>query len=656
MSGSTKETPKFTEEVIDIPYIQPLAMENEYCIKGPTDKFEPTGIQGTLVIPNQPTAKQLNENPNLIKRQQRVVVIAHGQNGHRNYVYQKVLAHTLAVEHGLYTFRFDFRNCGQSQNVDTIHGMTTYVERDDLTLVFDYLINKLKLIPAGLVGHSRGAQACMMWTLLQQARPDGGVYIPTVVNCSGRYRTELILDWYKKNSPDMFDGDNRYVLMPARRYNGQLTPYISQHETLTIAGYDLTQIKYLRKDTHVVTIHGDEDDIIPCEDAYLYDEALKGRHELHILKGANHNYVVTENHKSIIGGGEKKVKKSLVPEVVKIISASFSVEAENKRFFEREKTIGSTHNPVLPRWKEVEGVINFRDYGGYPIKAKRGTKRLWVKPGILFRSGKLDFITDKGMDAFIKLGIKQVFDVRSETELHLNDQYEEDNSSGPNDGLFHGPPGSGIVTTHVPLFSRENYSPEALAKRFQAYASNGFAKTYNEILQAGSSSTTFSDSQGFKQIFLWIRDNPGVPFLFHCSAGKDRTGIFAMLILLLLGVERDTIAHEYELSTIGYAPERDRIVQAAEAGFFNGRTELQFKNITSDGWKNLLSSRYETMIETMNMLDAKYGGVHHYLTNVVGLSEDDLEKIKSSLIYEGEPVGVVRTFYPSKIKQIPYKL
>lgn len=652
MASNKDSHPNFTEQVINIPFRQPLAMDNEVSVKSLSDMVDPTGIEGTLVIPKQYTARQLSQDPTLVRPQRRVVIVAHGQSGHRNYIYQKLLSHSLATKNGLHVFRFDFRNCGNSQNVDTSNGLNTDAENTDLTVVANYLKIELGLLPAALVGHSRGSNACMMWTLGQQLKGSEGIFIPSLINCSGRFRTELIFQWYKENEPDLDFYSTRYIPVKARRFVDrkdtagkpiEVVPYISRHEPISIASYDMDQIKYLRKDTQVLTIHGDKDDIINVKDAYLFDKALKGHHDLKIIKNSNHNYVSSD--RSVIGGGGfEKNARSLVPELVEIITKYLSVDEENKRFQKQAEVIASTHVKTsegnyiqLPRWqKQIKNVINFRDFGGYPVAEKKGIKRLWVKPGILYRCGKLDFADDNDKQAIADLGIKQVFDLRSNTELYPN-------KMGNSTGLFEGLPGSGIKTTHTPLFSEKEYNPEALARRFAAYAGNGFDKTYTEILTAGGLSGSF------KLIFEWIRDHPGVPFLIHCSAGKDRTGILAMLILLLLSVEKDTIAHEYQLTTLGYASERNRILEAAKTGFFEERSEKQFQGMTVGGWANLLSSRYETMIETLALLENKFGGVYHYLENVVGLSHQDLMQIKTSLLYEGDRVEVQRTFYPSKI-------
>ena len=65
---------------------------------------------------------------------------------------------------------------------------------------------------------------------------------------------------------------------------------------------------------------------------------------------------------------------------------------------------------------------------------------------------------------------------------------------------------------------------------------------------------------------------------------------------------------------------------------------VQFQNISTVGWRILLSSTYETMLETVELIGRKYGGVEHYLVNAVGLTLEDIETIRRNLLYDGEIV------------------
>lgn len=588
----------FEEEDIRILFKHPLDIENKVDITG-------TGIIGTLVTPS----KYCTQN-NLKHRQNRVVVLCHGQRGHRNYVYQKVLAHRLATEHGLHVFRFDFRNSGDSQHVDGPNGHTSQAEMSDISVVIDYLVYERKFVLAAIVAHSRAVQATFNWALLQQAKVNGH-FLPAIVNCSGRYRTNMVIDWMNKHLPgwstDKYNGELGF---PGKRFGKTEVVKSPPHEFVTIAGYDMDLVKYLRPDTTVLNIHGDADNVVPCEDAYYYDNHFKERSTLHIINNADHNYFLINKDGSPLGKDSQGRKANAVDQVVGIISDYLSVEKSNERFF---KLQGNLPNGKPRFISNVDTVINLRDFGGFPVNRWVKGKRQWIKPGLLFRSGRLDNV--KKPEQLLALGIKQVYDMRSTVEFEGGNVLKCD----------------GIVNTHVPLFSKVAYSPEALAKRFQTYAQNGFQKTYSEILEAGA--VTW-----FRDMFLWLRDHPDEGMLFHCSAGKDRTGIFAALLLLILGVNDDTVCHEYELSTMGYRPEREKILKLVDEGSLGSMVDSKLQNISSIGWRVLLSSTYETMLETLELINTKYGGVEHYLVNAVGLTLDDIDTIRQNLLYDGEPI------------------
>lgn len=106
--------------------------------------------------------------------------------------------------------------------------------------------------------------------------------------------------------------------------------------------------------------------------------------------------------------------------------------------------------------------------------------------------------------------------------------------------------------THVPsaMFTKADYSPAAMASRWKGYFEGpyGFPKVYAVILEKGA--------PYYRKIFLHLLQNHSIhsnkSIIVHCTAGKDRTGIFCMLLLGLCGVDDEIIANEYGLSSLGY--------------------------------------------------------------------------------------------------------
>ena len=119
------------------------------------------------------------------------------------------------------------------------------------------------------------------------------------------------------------------------------------------------------------------------------------------------------------------------------------------------KTTKTAH-PVLPSPPFIlaPGLANLRDAGGYAIDGQPGKA---IRRGILFRSADLTQLGDEGVPTLQRLGIKHVFDLRSDIELAK--------AGGQ-------PPKTwdGAARVYVPVFTSKDYSPEALAVRFRHYS------------------------------------------------------------------------------------------------------------------------------------------------------------------------------------------
>lgn len=103
-------------------------------------------------------------------------------------------------------------------------------------------------------------------------------------------------------------------------------------------------------------------------------------------------------------------------------------------------------------------------------------------------------------------------------------------------------------------------SPSDLYKHLSIFLNGpeGFALGYMTILESGK--TMIGKVLRFMATELSIKDRSSM--IIHCSAGKDRTGIFTAVLLGLCGVEDEIIAREYELSAIGYFDESMRCLYA----------------------------------------------------------------------------------------------
>jgi len=139
---------------------------------------------------------------------------------------------------------------------------------------------------------------------------------------------------------------------------------------------------------------------------------------------------------------------------------------------------------------------------------------------------------------------------------------------------------------------------------------------YSQILDHGG--------LAFGQILRYVRDNPHDACLFHCTAGKDRTGIIASILLKLAGVDDTSIAHDYALTRVGREPARAKIMERlSKEPMFASNNEAAL---------NMFTCREETMIAFLGLLKDKYGGVEEYLKQYTHLSEDDITTIRNNML------------------------
>jgi len=238
-----------------------------------------------------------------------------------------------------------------------------------------------------------------------------------------------------------------------------------------------------------------------------------------------------------------------------------------------------------------EGVVNFRDLGGY-ASSLGGTVRF----GRVFRSDRLDRMTSADHDRYTALGIRTIYDLRRDEERLVSpDPYP---------------------TEHVCIISslERNGHPKLGDEPPEMDGADLLRLLYRGILDHAGAD--------IGRIFTGFADPNGVPALFHCTAGKDRTGMIAAVLLEWLGVPRELVLDDYE-ATNAYrekAGERDTVERLVAQG------------VSPEAAAGLLSAPRWAMEETLGELDDDFGGVEHYLRTQAGLDDAVLGGLRASLL------------------------
>ena len=168
------------------------------------------------------------------------------------------------------------------------------------------------------------------------------------------------------------------------------------------------------------------------------------------------------------------------------------------------------------------GVENFRSIGGYKANGKK------VRQDMVYRSAKLDGITEEGKKMLDSLNIKTIIDFRDDEEVANSPSlYQRE----------------GLETLRIPILSGD-------VKQLIAHIMSGQLKRVDAQLVMCDIYHSFATNccKQYAQFLNILLNEANYPILFHCTAGKDRTGYAAALLLLLLGVQWNDVLNSYLLT------------------------------------------------------------------------------------------------------------
>ncbi len=252
---------------------------------------------------------------------------------------------------------------------------------------------------------------------------------------------------------------------------------------------------------------------------------------------------------------------------------------------------GNRHIPL-------DGGANLRDIGGY-----RTTDGRYVRWGQVYRSGTLAGLNDSDMVTLSGLGLQVVCDLRSDTEVQ--------------DTPDRLPAHTRYVRAPVNADRRGDRRARLWALLFDKQRlMTMIPEIYRRVID--------DHADAFGIVLRQLADPANLPALFHCTAGKDRAGLTAALLLLVLGVPEDVVIADYSLSNRHYA-------------FYARYTQhyvrrLAVFGVTSADMYPLLTADPQTLKGALGYMVEKYGSVTAYLRDRAGVDEPTLERIKANLL------------------------
>ena len=234
-----------------------------------------------------------------------------------------------------------------------------------------------------------------------------------------------------------------------------------------------------------------------------------------------------------------------------------------------------------------EACFNFRDIGGY--KTVDGRRVRW---GAVYRSDTLHRLTGNDLERALRLGVRTVIDLRSRGELDAHGRF---------------PRADHVAFHHLPL---EEEIPSEPPHRDLPEPPPG--EIYVAIAAAGRAAIANA---------LRVIAEGDHAVVFHCTAGKDRTGVLAALLLSSLGVPDESVVADYHLS--------ERSLRPAVAWAEANEPEWARRMAAFPPW--LLRSPAATMQAFLDALRERHGSIEDYLGDA-GVDAALVDRLRSRLL------------------------
>ncbi len=241
---------------------------------------------------------------------------------------------------------------------------------------------------------------------------------------------------------------------------------------------------------------------------------------------------------------------------------------------------------ITNRELRLEIAHNVRHLGGYSTSNGRTTH------DDIIRSASLHRLTDTGMRHLAEAGVTTIVDLRSNMELERD--------------VTPDPAPYGIRMVHAPVFQYDA-SPVGL----ESEAFPGYGVIYERFLDVGRNA--------YRTLFETAAEADG-RILFHCAAGKDRTGVAAALLLDLAGVDEATIIEDYTLTETLLAPMVAEWLPA-----------MQERGVDPERGKAMMAAPAEAMTSALAHLRGQFGNAEGYAREI-GVSDAVVSAVRSRMV------------------------
>lgn len=261
---------------------------------------------------------------------------------------------------------------------------------------------------------------------------------------------------------------------------------------------------------------------------------------------------------------------------------------------------------VADRSLHLASAPNLRDVGGYRTEDGR-----WVRMGLVFRSDGIDELSDADRATLEAVGVRLVCDLRTAYERDQTPDILPGGAEGlVLDVLADGEDVSRAVTEAI--LSGDSVAQDELL---------GEGAGRQLMIDGGAAYVSLPSARdSYSRMFRRFSDPESLPAMFHCSAGKDRTGWGTAALLSVLGVPRETVVADYLASNDYLAGSIEETL--AQAGALVDPALLEPVLAVDEAYQQ---SSFDTV-------EAEYGTIVDYAVEGLGLDEATIEALRDQLL------------------------
>jgi protein-tyrosine phosphatase len=225
---------------------------------------------------------------------------------------------------------------------------------------------------------------------------------------------------------------------------------------------------------------------------------------------------------------------------------------------------------------------------------------------VLFRSDRLNALSDSDVAHLADVvGLRTVCDFRYDREV------DEDPSRLP----------VGATVVRLAVGSAPGDNPRSLEDLIRA---GELTHVTAEAMAQGYLNMLEQQARLFGDLIRLVADAANHPVVIHCTAGKDRTGLGAALLLGAVGVDRETVIADYALTDEYRSKHRLEEI----------RPQLEEQGLELDQLKVLFTAPAEVMALTLDEVDERWGGIVGYLQGQAAVTDQELDDLREALVEE----------------------